>query len=358
MQGFVSPIQVFRNFMISNPFKWWIILASLLISSIIIPVVICICRKKHWYDTVDSRKAHTGNIPRLGSMGFVPAFILTGIFYTLHDRAISTSFIPIAVGGAIIFAFGIIDDFLNLRARNKLFVQIVATVIVIASGFRFKLIFEWEMPVFLSITLTFLWIIGIINAYNLIDGLDALCASLSFLALFTYSFIFLFSSEGLSVICLLLCAAILGFLIYNKPKAKIFMGDGGSQFLGFMIATLPLFETTRNYEQNKFFIILNLVSIPMIDCFAAIWRRLRDHKGIMSPDKKHLHHKLLNIGFTKTSAVVFLDIIQILICISVILSMALKGTRAKLLLSVTFIMMLVFFTVIHYNNRRKMQQAS
>lgn len=90
MQGFVSPIQVFRNFMISNPFKWWIILASLLISSIIIPVVICICRKKHWYDTLDSRKAHTGNIPRLGSIGFVTAFILTGIFYTLHDSKVTS----------------------------------------------------------------------------------------------------------------------------------------------------------------------------------------------------------------------------------------------------------------------------
>lgn len=358
MQDFISPIQIFKNFMITNPCKWLIVLTSFLLSSIIIPIIIFICRKKNWYDTVDSRKAHTGNIPRLGSIGFVTAFILTGIFYTLHDKAISASFIPIAVGGAIIFAFGIIDDFLNLRARNKLFIQIVATVIVIASGFRFKFIFDWEMPVQISVILTFLWIIGIINAYNLIDGLDALCASLSFLALLTYSIIFMFSSEGSSLICLLLCAAILGFLIYNKPKAKIFMGDGGSQFLGFMIATLPLFETTRNYEQNKFFIILNLVSIPMIDCIAAIWRRTRDHKGIMSPDKKHLHHKLLNIGFTKTSAVVFLDVIQILICINVILSMALKGTKAKILLSATFVMMLVFFTIIHYNNRRKLQQSS
>ena len=170
----------------------------------------------------------------------------------------------------IIFVFGLIDDIHTLRAIIKLLIQIVATCLVIFSGNRFKQIGPFELPLIISYVLTFCWIIGVINAFNLIDGLDGLCGSLSFTTILTLGIIYTLSSNNVAVICFILAASILGFLCFNWPPAKLFMGDCGSQFLGFMIATLPLIPSDNVIEFNKFLIIVSLAAFPIFDTIAAI----------------------------------------------------------------------------------------
>lgn len=318
------------------------------------PLIILFCKKFSLYDSVNARKIHSGNIPRLGGAGFIIAFMISVVPCFLIDKNLSTmNTIPILVAGFIIFQFGIIDDIFEMRAFLKLIVQLVATSIVVLNGFRFRQIFGWTMPVPIAMILTFGWILGIINAYNLIDGLDGLCGMLSFTTLLTISFVLRNSySEGTAV-SLILAAAVLGFLVYNWPfpNAKIFMGDGGSQCLGFMIATIPLYTSHSEFEYNKFLMMLVIVSFPMMDTIAAIWRRLRDHHPIMSPDRSHLHHKLLNLGFSKKQALYMLFGIQLLICITIVLSTFLEKENAAILLGVAFGFMICFFAIIHYTNR-------
>lgn len=318
------------------------------------PFIILFCKKFSLYDSVNARKIHSGNIPRLGGVGIIIAFMLSVVPCFLIDKNLSTmNTIPILVAGFIIFLFGIIDDIFEMRAFLKLIVQLVATSIVVLNGFRFRQIFGWTMPAPIAMILTFGWILGIINAYNLIDGLDGLCGMLSFTTLLTISFVLRNSYLEGTAVSLILAAAVLGFLVYNWPfpNAKIFMGDGGSQCLGFMIATIPLYTSHSEFEYNKFLMMLVIVSFPMMDTIAAIWRRLRDHHPIMSPDRSHLHHKLLNLGFSKKQALYMLFGIQLLICITIVLSTFLEKEKAAILLGVAFGFMICFFAIIHYTNR-------
>lgn len=327
---------------------------SFALCAVFTPLIILFCKKFSLYDSVNARKIHSGNIPRLGGIGIIIAFMLSVVPCFLIDKNLSTmNTIPILVAGFIIFLFGIIDDIFEMRAFLKLIVQLVATSIVVLNGFRFRQIFGWTMPAPIAMILTFGWILGIINAYNLIDGLDGLCGMLSFTTLLTISFVLRNSYLEGTAVSLILAAAVLGFLVYNWPfpNAKIFMGDGGSQCLGFMIATIPLYTSHSEFEYNKFLMMLVIVSFPMMDTIAAIWRRLRDHHPIMSPDRSHLHHKLLNLGFSKKQALYMLFGIQLLICITIVLSTFLEKEKAAILLGVAFGFMICFFAIIHYTNR-------
>ena len=331
---------------------WWMVGFSFLISVCLIPLIILFCKHFNLYDFVDKRKIHTGEIPRLGSVGFVPAFCLASIIYFHFSIAASGhDLMPLIIAGCIIFIFGLIDDIVNLRGFIKLLFQSIAAFIVVWSGHRFtQICFIQLSPVGGSI-LSFCWIIGIINAFNLIDGIDALCGGISFLILNSLGIIFYRSARPTAAICFILAASVAGFLVYNKPKAKIFMGDGGSQFLGFMAAALPLYKSTWNFEYNKFLVILVLVSIPLLDTVAAMWRRTREHRSFFSPDRSHIHHKLMNIGFTPKQVLLILLSIQSLLCLSSGLAMYLQESKGAILLCVTFAFMLLLFTIIHYTNR-------
>ncbi|MFA6855868.1 MAG: MraY family glycosyltransferase, partial [Treponema sp.] len=274
---------------------WLFIAISFLISVSLIPLIIKICNHYKLYDSVNARKIHSGNIPRLGGVGIIIAFFISAGIYSFVWKGIPMGrILPLYIASLLIFGFGFIDDLFDMPARLKFLVQLTASCIVVFSGFRFQQIFHYVLPVWISIPLSVCWMIGIINAYNLIDGLDGLCGGLSFLTITTLGIIFYMLADSSASLCFFMAGAILGFLIYNWPPAKIFMGDNGSQYMGFMIAAVPLYYSTDNFEYNKFLIMLVLVSIPMMDTIAAIWRRLRDHRPIMSADRAHLHHKLLN----------------------------------------------------------------
>ena len=199
-----------------------------------------------------------------------------------------------------------------------------------------------------------------INAYNLIDGLDGLCGILSATTLFTMGIIIHGSYKEGAAICMILVGSIIGFLVWNwpAPNAKIFMGDNGSQFLGFMIATVPLYVSGEEFEFNKFLMMLVLVSFPMLDTIAAIWRRIRDHRSIMSPDRCHLHHKLLNLGFDKHQALYMVLGIQDVICLMVWLSTLFDKEITFIILIIAYIFVIVFFVVIHFTNRAVLRKIA
>lgn len=325
---------------------------SLVIASILIPLIIKFCKKFSLYDYQSARKIHSGNIPRLGGIGICLAFFIASALYLYFTESISfKASLPILIAGLIIFVFGLLDDLKNLPAVVKLIVQLTATAIVTLNGYRFTQIGAWHLPTILSFILTFGWVLGVINAYNLIDGMDALCGTLSITAVTTLGVLYQLSNNYEAGLCFILAAAILGFLLFNWPPAKIFMGDNGSQFLGFMIATIPLYTSGNVFEYNKFLIMLVLTSFPVFDTIAAIWRRVRDHRPIMSPDKSHLHHKLLNMGYTQKQALFLIVGIQFLLCCAVILSYFLGTAKGAALLLESFVFMVILFAIIHYTNR-------
>lgn len=333
------------------------IILAFALSALSMPLIIKICTKLSLYDYTNIRKIHSGNIPRLGGVGIVFAFFVSAGFYLKNNTNISLmANLPVLVAAFIVFIFAFLDDILTFHASIKLAAQLAACGIVMFNNYRFTQIFNWQLPLAVSYALTFMWILGLINAYNLIDGMDGLCGSLAFFTGIAIGVINLLIKNQISGLSFIFSASILGFLIFNKPPAKIFMGDCGSQFIGFIIAILPLYPTSRDIEFNKALIMIVLASIPVLDTIAAIWRRIRDKKPIMEGDKSHLHHKLLNLKYSKQKALILINIIQIFICLSAILSTLLERNNATALLIETIVLSVLFFIVIHFTNRHTMSK--
>lgn len=322
------------------------------ISFISMPIIIAICKKKDLYDYQDERKIHSGNIPRLGGVGIFIAFIVSVILFEFRIENITvTNALPLLIASLIIFTFGILDDIFCMKAIFKLLVQILAVLIVVISGSRITQIFGWVLPLPISWILTFGWVIGVLNAYNLIDGLDGLCGSLAMTSILSMGILYALSNKSEAGICFILAASVLGFLCWNWPPAKLFMGDAGSQFLGFAVAVIPLYNYSEDIEFNKFFMMIILAAFPIFDTIAAIWRRLREHRSIMSPDRSHLHHKLLNLGFSGPRALYMIFSFQLMLCATVIGSYFMGKYHGLILLGFSLAFMITFFSVIHYTNR-------
>lgn len=321
------------------------------------------------YDRVDERKVHTGNIPRLGGIGiffgFLSGLVIFGISTGSHNM-LGNGVWNLVVGCSMIFVMGVWDDVKPWRARYKLLVQCTAAIIAICAGLKFSRISFGPTGYFLdmgivSIPITFCWIIGVTNAINLIDGIDGLAGSISAMAALIYALIFYQNgSIGPMLVCFLLVVSISGFLVFNLPfpRAKIFMGDGGSQFIGFTLAVLPLLPNAQGEALIALPYAVAILLIPIFDTLAAIWRRVREKRSIDSPDKFHLHHKLLMMGFTAPHALLLLVLFQLIIGLLMITSMWLHGILADILLFTVYLMGILFFTVIHIRKEEILEKSS
>ncbi|TDL32600.1 undecaprenyl/decaprenyl-phosphate alpha-N-acetylglucosaminyl 1-phosphate transferase [Jeotgalibacillus sp. S-D1] len=255
-------------------------------------------------DTPDARKVHNKIMPRMGGLAIFISFII-GILFVYPEGQYTW---PIIVGASIIILTGALDDLFQLPPKLKVLGQLVAALTVILWGgvqvefinlpFGGKLEFGY-----LAIPLTLLWIIGITNAINLIDGLDGLAAGVSSIALITISGMAVIMGDGyVAIFGSILAASTIGFLLYNFHPAKIFMGDTGSLFLGFMISVLALLGF-KNITVISFLIPILILGVPISDTFFAIIRRIVNKKPISAPDKSHLHHCLLKAGFSHKETV-------------------------------------------------------
>lgn len=287
--------------------------AALILNLILIPVILKLSHTYGWYDGNDHRKIHTEDTPRIGGLGIIASFLvssiaglaLIGTQEHMHATGslsdIARELVPVYAGLLVIFGIGIVDDFKNLRAIVKLVGQIVAGTIVSFSVFR---ITGLAIPGVGSIgfgvlgyPFTVLWVVGLVNAMNFIDGMDGLAGSTSLVAAVFLSIIaFSLGNQQVGMLALALAGSLLAFLVFNAPPAKIFMGDSGSTSIGFLLAVLPLFGSNTIEGGMGLIPTVTLLLIPVIDTAAAILRRLRKGVPIYSPDREHLHHKLLDLG--------------------------------------------------------------
>jgi UDP-GlcNAc:undecaprenyl-phosphate GlcNAc-1-phosphate transferase len=261
----------------------------------------------------------------------------------------------------LIFVSGVFDDFRPMAPRYKLLMQIIAASLVVLPGYTFHSILFANLGAlnWLGYPLTYFWIVGLTNAVNLIDGVDGLSGGVSALAAVFFAVIFSLTGGGpMVLICLCLGAALAGFLVFNMPfpRAKIFMGDGGAQFLGFVLALLPLINAGEEPVRFPLLYAAALLAIPIFDTFAAIWRRLRDRRRIDAPDKLHIHHKLMNLGFNARGVDGILYALQIALGVLVCQSMRLRGVPSLIFLGVAYVVAVGFFIVIHFANLSAMSK--
>jgi UDP-GlcNAc:undecaprenyl-phosphate GlcNAc-1-phosphate transferase len=340
--------------------------ASVVLSTGSVLLVLRLSHRKEWYDHIDERKIHTGNIPRLGGIGFSVAFFLMLAVIALKSGSLTANlrFLPCIAAMILAMLSGAYDDFHPMSPRAKLFLQLIAALCVLIPGFTFDRIlntgggFLTDLG-YLAYPVTFLWVVGLTNGFNLIDGVDGLAGGVSAIIAFFLGLIFLTInvSDNMATKSVLLCAALfgvlVGFLIFNAPipRAKIFMGDCGSQFLGFTLALLPLMKETNDLTSLPVLYAAALFAIPIFDTTAAVWRRLRDGKKIYDPDKSHLHHKLINLGLGARGVDALIYSLQIVLGALTFIAVHLEGVSSLLVLGAAYFIALSFFAVIHFMNR-------
>jgi UDP-GlcNAc:undecaprenyl-phosphate/decaprenyl-phosphate GlcNAc-1-phosphate transferase len=258
-------------------------------------------------DKPNKRKVHQKIMPRLGGLAIFLSFMI-GVAIIQPDSPYA---LGILAGALIIIVTGVLDDMMELSAKVKLLGQIAAALLVILVGGAqiefIKLPFGGELQFgYLSIPLTILWIVGVTNAINLIDGLDGLAAGVSSIALVTISVMAIFMGDMFVLtIGSLLLVSTLGFLIYNFHPAKIFMGDTGALFLGYMISVLALLGF-KNITVVSLIIPVIILGVPISDTFFAIIRRFVNKQPLSAPDKSHLHHCLLRLGYSHRQTVLII----------------------------------------------------
>lgn len=285
---------------------------AFLANALITPVILAVAHRFNWYDNTDDRKIHTEDTPRLGGIGIFLAFLVVLVFamqFIVPDGRTapwSTTGLYFIFGGLIlIHGLGVYDDFTNLRAPFKFLIQLIAALLVTLSGALIKyielpLVGAFALPAVIAFPITILWIVAISNAVNLIDGADGLAGGIAMIAAL-FMGIIAFGNGNLiaAVIAFALVGSITGFLLFNFPPARIFMGDGGSLTLGFMLAVLPLLGIAGNTAPPNpipVLPVLTLLFVPIVDTVLAIVRRLRRGLPIHSPDREHIHHRLIDHG--------------------------------------------------------------
>ncbi|MDE0228915.1 MAG: MraY family glycosyltransferase [Spirochaetaceae bacterium] len=287
-----------------------VVVFAWLVNGLLTPAVTRLAHRHKWYDIPDSRKLHTGLIPRIGGLGiFVSMALAIGFGFVglaLLDRLTATPAAPLiaaAVGVAMIFGVGLYDDFVPLRARTKLLLQVIAATIVAASGMRVDSI---AIPLLgnlhlggMAVPLTVFWIVGMTNSVNLIDGIDGLAGGISAIAAACMAIIALLQGHLLTaLVALALFGSLGGFLLYNWPPASIFMGDSGSHLLGFALAILPFLDIGGAATLGTLVVPATLVLIPIVDCGAATVRRIRQRRSVGSADTDHIHYVLRALGMS------------------------------------------------------------
>jgi UDP-GlcNAc:undecaprenyl-phosphate/decaprenyl-phosphate GlcNAc-1-phosphate transferase len=258
-------------------------------------------------DVPNHRKIHRVVKPRLGGLSIYIATIL-GLLYLFPNDSV---LLPIAIGSIIVVITGIVDDIYQIRPLIKLSGQLLAAIMLISAGLVIEkitlpFIGLVELGIF-AIPITILWIVGVTNAINLIDGLDGLASGVSTIAL-TSILIMAFIDQRLLVvyICVVLIGSNLGFLYHNFYPAKIYMGDTGSNFLGYSIAVISMLGLFKNIALFSFIIPIVILAVPIFDTIYAIIRRIRNKENIMMADKKHIHYQLLEAGFSHRSTVLII----------------------------------------------------
>ena len=318
------------------------VIIAFLVAFIAAPITLKLAKKWGAMDAPGGRKVHTYSMPRMGGLAIYAGFLVA----VLATQTINTQLIGILIGCTMIVLLGIIDDIKGLSPKVKLAGQTLAALVVVLFGVQISLITNPFADVFFlnawAIPITILWIVGITNAVNLIDGLDGLAAGTSGIAAVTIGLVaFLEGYVAVAILAMILAGSIFGFLPFNFNPAKIFMGDTGSMFLGFTLAVLAVVGLTKSATVISVFIPIVILGIPIFDTMYAIVRRYLNGTPIFQADKEHLHHQLLNMGLTHKQTV--LVIYAVNLCLggsAVLMSLIAPPQAVVILIGITVIMLL------------------
>lgn len=297
------------------------VLVTFVFVALFIPVVKKMAEFIGAMDIPNARKVHKVPIPRLGGLGIYAGFLLGYMLFGVHSVQMNA----ILIGSFIILVTGIFDDIKPVPAKWKLLAQTVgASIVPLYGGILLQDISAFGLYIdfgILAYPITIIFIVAIINCINLIDGLDGLSSGIASIYFLTIGVIamLLNNSNGLDIILtFIMLGSTLGFLVHNFNPAKIFMGDSGSMFLGYIIAVIALLGF-KNITLTSFLVPMLLLAIPIMDTLFAILRRLINHKPLGEADKNHLHHQLLKLRLSQRKTVLIIYLVDILFAIASIL---------------------------------------
>lgn len=301
----------------------------------------------------DARRMHKKPIPRLGGLAIYGGFLCSILIFGQLDETM----LCVLLGAAIIVALGIFDDVLALGAKLKFVVQIVAAAIPVCISDLQIGLFTNLNPLsdtpfvhlgILAVPATIIWIVGITNAVNLIDGLDGLAVGVSSIAAITMLAVALLTGNmPIAITMAALAGACIGFMPYNLNPAKIFMGDTGSTFLGYMLATVSIMGLFKFYAVISFAVPFLILGLPIFDTANAIIRRVAAGRSPMSPDRGHVHHKLIDMGFNQKQAVAILYAISATLGLTAVVLTSSGEVKAIVLLLAVLAAILVGACIIY-----------
>ncbi len=323
---------------------WLLLLVAFAVSFIItygvIPVIISIAHSKGLVDKPNSRTSHTASIPTLGGLGIFIGFILSLALFTNFKVFPSLQYFMFAM--IISFFLGMKDDVIALAPGKKFVGLLVAvSVLVVLGDVRitsfYGLLGIVGLPYWISVLFTIFTFLTIVNAVNLIDGINALCTSSSLISSTAFGIWFFLVGNEVSLQLTILIAALIGallaFLRYNVTPARIFMGDTGSLLLGVILAFLAIefIEINRTYEGpykiiTSPVVAMGFLALPLVDMLKVFVIRLYNRTSPFHPDKRHIHHLLLELGLNHTQATTVLSVVSILF---ILLSLVLQKLRAQ-----------------------------
>lgn len=283
---------------------------SVLVSIALIPILIRLAGRLNLMDEPGERKVHTLPIPRCGGIGIASGVVVAFLLFIPFNKII----ISLIAGGGIIVLFGLIDDQINLNYKWKFTGQLLAVIVTMAGGLTFSYLPFLGVdaaPDFLTLPLTVLFVIGVTNAVNMSDGLDGLAAGIMLLTISAIAFLaVLVQGDEIVIMSLAVAGGIVGFLWFNTHPAIVFMGDTGSQFIGFIAAFLSIYLTQDVFQALNPALPLLLLGLPVLDTISVMTLRIRSGLSPFSPDRRHIHHRLLDIGFTHAEAVGTIYLLQ------------------------------------------------
>ena len=322
------------------------------ISLVTTPLAKKISIKLGGIDYPKDRGLHKEPLPRMGGIAIVLGFMLTMfILLPFIPEMRTMQFAGFIVAALIIVILGMFDDIHNLSSKLKLAVQIVAALIVIYSGTRINVV-SW--PYFASLEMmsapiTLIWIIGVTNAVNLIDGVDGLAAGVSSIAALCLAFLCVLSGNPMAVFfTTTLAGSCWGFLPRNFSPAELIMGDTGATFLGFALAVSSIIGVYKAYALLAVLISVFAIALPIFDTLFAMLRRALNGRPIMEADRGHLHHRLIDSGLSHKQAVIVMYCISIF-CAIISILIAVRDYRAVI---VVFVFVLVCFLMTYVYRKR------
>lgn len=283
---------------------------SILLTVLLTPPLIWLAFRFNYLDVPFSapHKTHNAPVPKIGGVAISLVVFLLAF---LNRPLLSKDVLAILIGSMVIVGFGIWDDLKGLSALSKLSGQIVATILLWVFGIYIRMFGEL---MFLNIFVTFLWMVGITNAFNLVDSMDGLAVGLSAIASAFFMLVTVQAQQpALSNLSAVLFGSCIGMLLFNIQPARTFLGDAGAQFLGFVLAALAIAYTPRGLPQpSSWFVPILLVSVPIFDTTLVVVSRLRRRVPIYQGGQDHTYHRLVKLGLPPSHAVMLMHIAAIL----------------------------------------------